>query len=264
MKRLLGFLMVSILVLAGCGQKEVALTDIVKGFKDAGLTADNAREMERDDFGMAPMKSDKAQIFEVGESNGETINGRLLQFKSEDDLDQTKKYYDTLGEESAVFYSHTYKSEDGKFLLQMNGDIDDATFKKYKDTMNKVIKGEKVNKVASTKKDSKSEKSKDVATTSENESAEESKVADTSASTSQATDNIKGARNENSSAASSSNVTQTEAPDSNNVALDGNNQLPSHGIGGHPSLYDPTIPPPSEDNWKIDEEGNEYYDATNE
>ncbi|WP_309306540.1 DUF4352 domain-containing protein [Staphylococcus rostri] len=43
-----------------------------------------------------------------------------------------------------------------------------------------------------------------------------------------------------------------------------NHYLPTQGVGLPPYLFDPTIPAPSEDNWKIDEEGNEYYDATNE
>lgn len=273
MKKLLGVLMVGILILTACGQKEVALTDIVKGFKDARLTADNGRKMERDDFGLAPMKAENAYIFEVGESYDEAINGRLFQFDDEDDLNQTKKYYDNLGEESATLYSHTFKSEDGKYLMQMNGDIDDETFNKYKDTMNKVIKGEKVDKVASVKKDDKTKTNEDdevneeLAYTNESESTEESGntelfksddkqnlVADSE------TVNVTPTTQENKSNANVSN--STSPVEISNVSDDIANDLPTQGIGGHPSLYNPSIAPPSPDNLRTDENGDVYYDAT--
>ncbi|REI04030.1 DUF5067 domain-containing protein [Staphylococcus felis] len=41
-------------------------------------------------------------------------------------------------------------------------------------------------------------------------------------------------------------------------------ELPQNGIGGHPSLYDPSVPKPSKEILKTDENGDEYYDATNE
>lgn len=37
---------------------------------------------------------------------------------------------------------------------------------------------------------------------------------------------------------------------------------PQGGIGGHPALADPSIPAPSYDDVKIDENGDEYYDST--
>ena len=37
-----------------------------------------------------------------------------------------------------MLFSHTYAK--GNFLLQMNGDMEDAQFNKYKEVMDKVIK----------------------------------------------------------------------------------------------------------------------------
>lgn len=60
------------------------------------------------------------------------------------------------------------------------------------------------------------------------------------------------------------NDASDEVVDNQKVAQPKTEELPQNGIGGHPSLYDPSIPPPSEDNLKTDENGDVYYDATNE
>lgn len=152
MKRILILAIVCLIALTACGNK-VEIEDFIKGFKDAGLNVNGEKEMTREDYGTAPMKAEKGIIFGVKKGeDGQYMNGRLLEFKDEKDLDQTKEYYDKLGKESAILYSHTYKTEDGKYLLQMNGEIDDSTFDKYKDTMIKVLNGEKVGKLAINKK----------------------------------------------------------------------------------------------------------------
>ncbi|ERS93140.1 hypothetical protein [Staphylococcus simulans] len=140
MKKFLGFIVIAIFILSACS-KNYEVKDVTKGFNDDGLTVNEEREMTKDDYGMAPMKADKAVIFgvEKGE-DGNYKNARLMKFKNKDDLDQTKKYYDDLGKETAMFYSHTYKSDDDKFLIQMNGDIDDKTFEKYKKSMENTLK----------------------------------------------------------------------------------------------------------------------------
>ncbi|WP_394802136.1 hypothetical protein [Staphylococcus felis] len=160
MKRILILAIVCLIALTACGNK-VEIKDLTKGFKDAGLNVNNEKEMTREDYGAAPMKAEKGIIFGVEKGqDGQYKNGRLLEFKDEKDLDQTKEYYDKLGKESAILYSHTYKTKDGKYLLQMNGEIDDATFNKYKKTMIKVVNGEKVEKLASNEKTDSKNKSK--------------------------------------------------------------------------------------------------------
>lgn len=262
MKRTLILAIICLFALSACGNK-VEIEDFTKGFKDAGLNVNGEKEMTREDYGTAPMKAEKGIIFGVEKGqDGQYMNGRLLEFKDEKDLDQTKEYYDKLGEESAILYSHTYKTEDGKYLLQMNGEIDDSTFDKYKDTMIKVLNGEKVEKLAT------SEKAGSKDSNNNNEEFQSSNVVDSSVSESLADSNPQQINNtentqQNQQVESGQQITKQQIP-VNNSNQSNNEQLPTNGIGGHPSLYDPSIPPPSEDNLKTDENGDVYYDATNE
>ncbi|OSX97706.1 hypothetical protein BTJ45_05729 [Bacillus mycoides] len=69
---------------------------------------------------------------------GEDKGGRLFEITKKDDLEKVQKYYDELGNSSPLFFSHTY--EKGNVLLQMNGDMNDEEFAKYKDVLDKFIK----------------------------------------------------------------------------------------------------------------------------
>ncbi|MDU1729820.1 MAG: hypothetical protein E6819_09315, partial [Staphylococcus epidermidis] len=115
MKKFFILLLSSLLVLTACG-KNYEISDIINKFKNEGLSVENLRKMEREDFGMAPMKTENAKIFTVSDGK----NARILKFKNEDDLKEMKKYYEELGKSSAAFYSHVYIKD--KFLIQMNGD----------------------------------------------------------------------------------------------------------------------------------------------
>ncbi|WP_255201409.1 hypothetical protein [Staphylococcus chromogenes] len=262
MKRILILTIVCLIALTACGNK-VEIKDFTKGFKDADLNVNDEREMTREDYGAAPMKAEKGIIFGVEKGqDGQYMNGRLLEFKDEKDLDQTKEYYDKLGEESAILYSHTYKTEDGKYLLQMNGEVADSTFNKYKDTMIKVLNGEKVERLATSDKAG----SKD--SNNNTEEFQSSNVVDSSVSESLTDSNPQQINNtentqQNQQEESGQQITKQQIP-VNNSNQSNSEQLPTNGIGGHPSLYDPSIPPPSEDNLKTDENGDVYYDATNE
>lgn len=248
------------MVLSACGNK-VEIKDFTKGFKDAGLNVNNEKEMTREDYGAAPMKAEKGIIFGVKKGeDGQYMNGRLLEFKDEKDLDQTKEYYDKLGKESAILYSHTYKTEDGKYLLQMNGEIDDSTFDKYKDTMIKVLNGEKVEKLTINKK------SKEVSNNTEefqSSNVVDSTVSESLADTNPQQVNTVENTQQKQQVESGQQITKKQIS-VNNSNQSNSEQLPTNGIGGHPSLYDPSIPSPSEDNLKTDENGDVYYDATNE
>ncbi|MFR6531942.1 MAG: hypothetical protein ACLUOM_02835 [Staphylococcus simulans] len=138
MKKFLGFIVIAIFILSACG-KNYDVKDVTKGFKDDGLSVKEEREMTRHDYGMAPMKAKEGVIFGVEKGyDDQYMNGRLMKFDNKDDLEQTKKYYDEVGKESALLYSHTYSKDD--FLLQMNGEIDDKTFEKYEKSMENTLK----------------------------------------------------------------------------------------------------------------------------
>ncbi|HBH2480357.1 TPA: hypothetical protein KRN68_004005, partial [Clostridioides difficile] len=55
MKKFFILLLSSLLVLTACG-KNYEISDIINKFKNEGLSVENLRKMEREDFGMAPMK----------------------------------------------------------------------------------------------------------------------------------------------------------------------------------------------------------------
>ncbi|MCI2948090.1 hypothetical protein FH144_06585 [Staphylococcus caledonicus] len=133
MKKLLYILLVGVLILVACG-KNYEISDVINKFKSESLSVKNLRTMKHKDFGMAPMKSEDAKIFTVEDNK----NARIFKFKNKKDLEETKKYYDELGKSSAIFYSYVYAKDN--MLIQMNGDIDDNVFNKYKTAMDKTLK----------------------------------------------------------------------------------------------------------------------------
>ncbi|MCJ1657187.1 hypothetical protein MT340_011915 [Staphylococcus sp. NRL 16/872] len=133
MKKIFGVLLTSTLILGACSTHH-EISDVTNKFKKEGLNVDNLKKMKREDFGMAPMKAKDAKMFTVTDNK----NARILKFENENDLKDTKKYYDELGKASGIFYSHTYAKDD--ILMQMNGDIDDKVFDKYKDAMKEALK----------------------------------------------------------------------------------------------------------------------------
>lgn len=161
MKKVIPLIVVAILVLSACGQK-VESKDFIDAFKKAGLSVKNTKKMTHEDFGMGPYKTKDARVFNV---EGDK-NGRIFVYDNEKDLKEMKKYYDKMGEESAMLYSHTYAKD--KVLIQMNGEIKKKTFDKYTKTIDKVLNGDKITtfkednkKVANKEKSIKKDKSED-------------------------------------------------------------------------------------------------------
>lgn len=146
MKKLLSLLTVGILSLGlvACSSttdqankepKVETVKELVTKFEEAELVVTEPREMEVDDFGMAPLVSEEAMIFTVDAENER--NARVFKIDNEEDLNKLKAYYDDLGKESALFYSHTYAK--GKFLIQAGGEIPKEDFAKYKQVMDENI-----------------------------------------------------------------------------------------------------------------------------
>ena len=141
LKKIIGLLTISIvLILAGCGGtgtskgKEPTVDDIVQAFKDADLEVGEVTEMDKKEFGDARKEGKRVLIPSLGDDAG----GRLMSFDKEKDLETTKAYYVDLGKSGPMFFSHTHQS--GQFLLQMNGEMEDAEFEKYMKAMDGVIK----------------------------------------------------------------------------------------------------------------------------
>jgi len=116
-------------------EHKLRVDDVLQAFKDAGLEAENPREMTKDDYGLAPMKAQEAKRFFIP-SLGEDAGGRVFSFNNVADLKQTKEYYDSLGKESAMFFSWTI--EKGNILVQINGDLPKEEYEKYKKVLDEL------------------------------------------------------------------------------------------------------------------------------
>ncbi|GLF85314.1 hypothetical protein R51_03590 [Bacillus safensis] len=107
---------------------------MIEAFKSAGLEAEKPTDLERKEFGNIREEGKRILIPSLGENAG----GRIFKFGNETDLNQAKSYYDELGNAGSMFFSHTYSK--GNFLLQMNGEMKDSEFEKYKKVMDEEIK----------------------------------------------------------------------------------------------------------------------------
>ncbi|PEK30624.1 MULTISPECIES: stress protein [Bacillus cereus group] len=112
----------------------VTVGKVIEEFKAAGLEADNPSDLPEKEFGNTRKEAKRILVPALGEDSG----GRIFEFKNKEDLEKAKKYYDDLGNGNQMLFSHTYAK--GNFLIQMNGDMEDAQFNKYKEVMDEVIK----------------------------------------------------------------------------------------------------------------------------
>ncbi|PDY73851.1 stress protein [Bacillus cereus] len=112
----------------------VTVGKVIEEFKAAGLEADNPSDLPEKEFGNTRKEAKRILVPALGEDSG----SRIFDFKNKEDLEIAKKYYDDLGNGNQMLFSHTYAK--GNFLIQMNGDMEDAQFNKYKKIMDKVIK----------------------------------------------------------------------------------------------------------------------------
>ncbi len=112
----------------------VTVGKVIEEFKAAGLEADNPSDLPEKEFGNTRKEAKRILLPALGEDSG----SRIFEFKNKEDLEKAKKYYDDLGNGNPMLFSHTYAK--GNFLIQMNGDMEDAQFNKYKEIMDKVIK----------------------------------------------------------------------------------------------------------------------------
>ncbi|MBY7115160.1 stress protein [Bacillus cereus] len=112
----------------------VTVGKVIEEFTAAGLEAENPSDLPEKEFGNTRKEAKRILVPALGEDSG----GRVFEFKNKEDLEKAKKYYDDLGNGNQMLFSHTYAK--GNFLIQMNGDMEDAQFNKYKEVMDKVIK----------------------------------------------------------------------------------------------------------------------------
>lgn len=100
---------------------------VLERFRAAGLSADNVRPLTKEDYGLAPFVCE-GQRFEIP-ALGDGKGGRVFVCASNADRDALKAYYDKLGKSSAAFFSWVFVKD--KMLVQINGQLDEATAKRY-------------------------------------------------------------------------------------------------------------------------------------
>jgi hypothetical protein len=124
------------LLLTACGggqtaqapaAKAVTPDDVIAAFKAAGLEAENARAMTKEDYGMAPMLCDGRRFFipSLGPNNG----GRVFVCPNATDRDKLATFYRELGKASAALFTHALVK--GNVVVQLNGDLSEEQAKKY-------------------------------------------------------------------------------------------------------------------------------------
>ncbi len=101
---------------------------VIKFFKAAGLEAENAMPMTKEDYGMAPYVAIEGTHFFIP-SLCSDCGGRIMSFATPEDLEKTRAYYVELGKESAIFFSWVFVKDN--ILIQINGDLPEKTAKKY-------------------------------------------------------------------------------------------------------------------------------------
>ncbi|MFS0657144.1 stress protein [Bacillus sp. 179-C3.3 HS] len=114
-------------------QKPLTTKNLIQAFKSAGLEAEKPSDLKQKEFGNIREEGKRILVPSLGEDAG----GRLFRFENESDLEQAKSYYDGLSNSGPMFFSHTYAK--GLFLLQMNGEMEDKEFEKYKKVMDQEI-----------------------------------------------------------------------------------------------------------------------------
>lgn len=140
MKKYGVLLLFLLLLVSGCSKESsgssesITVDSLIIAFNDAGLEAEKPTDLAQKEFGNTRREGKRIIVPALGEDAG----GRIFEFEKTKDLEKAKAYYDELGKEGPLFFSHTYSK--GNFLLQMNGDMEDVEFEKYKKVMDDTIK----------------------------------------------------------------------------------------------------------------------------
>lgn len=140
MKKFFVLIFTCLIMLTACSsaastKKQLTTDKVVEAFKSAGLEAEKPTDLEQKEFRNIREEGKRILIPSLGENAG----GRIFKFGNETaDLNQANSYYDELGNAGSIFFSYTYSK--GNFLLQMNGEMKDSEFEKYKKVMDEEIK----------------------------------------------------------------------------------------------------------------------------
>lgn len=131
-QHLLVVILLLVITLTGCGGGSSFTADnVVMAFQNAGLEAENARPLTKDDYGLAPYIGSGVRFFIPALCDD--CGGRIFITDNQEDTDTLKTYYQTLGEQSALFFSWVFVRDN--IVVQINGDVPEEQAREYEATL---------------------------------------------------------------------------------------------------------------------------------
>ncbi len=132
--RHLPWLVLLLVFLAACGGggKKFTGDDVVAAFQSAGLEAEDARPMTKDDYGLGPFVGTGTRFYIPSLCEG--CGGRIIITDNNRDTEAVRTYYESLGQSSAAFFS--WIAVRGNIVLQINGDLPEEEFRQYEAALN--------------------------------------------------------------------------------------------------------------------------------
>jgi hypothetical protein len=110
-----------------------ASADVIAAFKDAGLEAEHATPMGRDEFRLVRTNFITATRFLIP-SLGPDSGGRVFVFANTDDLNVVRHYYQEFGAANPYWFSWVFVH--GNILVQINGDLRKELAREYELVLN--------------------------------------------------------------------------------------------------------------------------------
>ncbi len=100
--------------------------EVVRAFRDEGLEAGEAHQVDRDaDWSFVPKTYEEQVSFSIP-SAGERIAGRVFTFESGEDLEQVREHYEGFGD---LFAAYVYV--EGNVLVQIPGSVPEEQAERY-------------------------------------------------------------------------------------------------------------------------------------
>ncbi|MGM9927732.1 MAG: membrane lipoprotein lipid attachment site-containing protein [Bacillus sp. (in: firmicutes)] len=102
--------------------------DVFRSFRTEKVEFDSYFEMSEEDYGLAPRLATEAYRIQIP-SLGEETFGHLFIFEQEQDLLDTKAFYDHLGQSSALLFSWTVVRDN--VLFEVSGEMPEEQMLTY-------------------------------------------------------------------------------------------------------------------------------------
>jgi len=128
------FALLVLFLAVACGGSAGSHTpqDAIDAFLAAGLEAESPTSMGAEDYGLAPFVGEGVRF--LIPSLGEDSGGRVFAVGEADDRERLATYYESLGEQSAAFFSWVFVKDN--LVLQLNGSLEEDVARQYEAALN--------------------------------------------------------------------------------------------------------------------------------